>query len=354
MKIGLPQYTSKDYYVWAIIILPLTIVMNSVIFGTRYFGNGIMFTGATLITALAFTIDFVLCGFVAVLLKNRFPEESQTGRRLSLMIIVFLLVTGIFLLLLFRGYESIHFRGYTFNEKGFVWSYVVLGIANIFLTFLHEGIDRFEKWKVNLRETEELRLAYRQSQLEGLKSQVNPHFLFNSLNSLSSLITEDEDKAEKFLNEMSKVYRYLLRNDEDTLVPLQTELTFLQSYLFLLETRYGDGLNIRMDIGEEEKNKFVPPLSLQLVIENAFSQNIVSKTMPLTIRISTREEAGMITVCNTIQPKSISGEADTESGLDNLVKKYQLLNQSKVIIEDNDRQRCIRIPLILKKEEAPL
>ncbi|MBI1342206.1 MAG: hypothetical protein GC171_04625 [Terrimonas sp.] len=352
MRIRLPRYTNKDYIVLAVIILPLTILLNSVIFGMKYFSQWVIFSEATLITATAVSADFILCGSIAVLLKRRFPGEAETGKRLTLMIIVFLLVTGIFLLLLFRGYESIRFWGYVFNENGFVWSYVVTGIVNIFLTFLHEGIDRFERWKSNLKETEALKIAFRHSQLEGLKSQVNPHFLFNSLNSLSSLISEDEEKAEKFLNEMSKVYRYLLRNEEDKLVSIRTELVFLASYYFLLKTRYGQGLKIEVAIDEADKEKFIPPMTLQLIIENAFSQNMMSKSSPLVISIFSDSATHTIRVCNNVQPKKVADTTDLEAGLDNLVKKYQLLNQPEVLIEDSDDKRCITLPLIFNQEEV--
>jgi len=353
MKIGLPKYTSKDYLVLAIIILPFTVVMNSVILGAKYYSDWLLFTQATIITGIAFCIDFVFCGGVAVLLKKRFPEEKDVALRMALMICMFLLITGLFLLLLFRGYEMIHFWGYTFNEKGFVWSYIAMGIVNIFLTFLHEGIARYEKWRENLKETEALRLAHRQSQLEGLKSQVNPHFLFNSLNSLSSLIAEDEVKAEKFLNEMSKVYRYMLRNEEDKLVSLETELGFLQSYLYLLKTRFGEGLHVDIMVNEEDRKKLLPPLALQLIVENAFTQNIINKNSPLIISIkSCPDYTEYIVVCNNLQPKTVVDAEDTEMALDNLVKKYQLLNQLQVIIEDKQDNRCIKLPLLTREEEV--
>ena len=131
------------------------------------------------------------------------------------MIFTFLCMSGLFLLLMFKLYANIKYFSYKINEDSFVWAYFAMGISNVFLTFLHEGIARYENWKKNQEETELLKDAYQQSRLLGLKSQVNPHFLFNSLNSLSSLISEDEEEAEVFLDEMSKVYRYMLRNDED-------------------------------------------------------------------------------------------------------------------------------------------
>ena len=286
MKINLPHYTSMDYRIMLWVITPFSIILNSVIFGSLYFTDWRILLLGTAITFVAFSADFILCGFIAVALKERFPLEKQIGKRLTLMIVTFWTITILFLFSLFQGYEFVHFFGYTFNENGFVWSCIALGIMNVFLTFLHEGVARYESWKKSTTETEQLDKAYTQSRLMGLKSQVNPHFLFNSLNSLSSLISEDEVEAEKFLNEMSKVYRYMLRNDDETLVTLDTELKFIASYMYLLKARYGEGLQLVLDVIESAKAKMLPPLTLQVIIENTFTQNSISKSAPLKIFIN--------------------------------------------------------------------
>jgi LytS/YehU family sensor histidine kinase len=263
------------------------------------------------------------------------------------------MITWLFLYSLFHGYEAIGFFGYTFNEIGFVWCCIAMGILNIFLTFLHEGISRYESWNANMKETEQLRKAYKQSQLMGLKSQVTPHFLFNSLNTLSSLISEDEEAAEKFLNEMSKVYRYMLRNDDDQLVTLQTELTFIDSYIYLLKARYPNALELITSVTEEDKLKYLPPLTLQVIIENAILQNAFSRTLPLRIAIYSEDDEDIV-IRNNIQPKIITEPMDYETGLDNLVNKYRLLNHSSILIEEKDTERIIRLPLITKNEKVAL
>jgi two-component system, LytTR family, sensor kinase len=351
MTFRLPYYSSKDYQVLALLILPFTLIMNSVIFGLRYFGDWKLFLTVTLITGAAFALYFTLCGYVAVSLKKRFPNEPQTGLKFGLMIGSFLTMTGLFLLLLFSGYEKLSFFNYRFNEHGFVWAYVSMAIVNVFLTFLFEGLARYESWKASLQETEQLKKAYRQSQLQGLKSQVNPHFLFNSLNSLSSLISEDGDEAEKFLDEMSKVYRYMLRNDDEQLVSLQTELKFLESYLHLLKARYGDGLQVNVDVKENDRSLLLPPLTLQVLVENAFVQNSISKSSPLVIDITSDADEAII-IRNNVQPRMVTESIEAESGLDNLVRKYELLNESKVLIRENNEERVIRVPLISKEKEA--
>ena len=349
----LPRYTTKDYTVMMYTMLPFVVVLNSFIFGKLYYTNIGVFIFATLITGVAGIIDFIICGFVAVTLKKRFPTEEELGKRLGFMILLFLMITGLFLYSLFRGYEAIGFYNYKFNETGFIWCCIALGIINVFLTFLHEGIARYESWNANLKETEQLRKAYKQSQLMGLKSQVTPHFLFNSLNTLSSLISEDEEAAEKFLNEMSKVYRYMLRNDDDQLVSLQTELHFIDSYLYLLKARYLHALELQISVNEDDKHRCLPPLTLQVIIENAILQNAFSKSSPLRIFISSASDGDLI-IRNNIQAKIVTEPIDYESGLDNLVNKFRLLNHSSILIEEINEERVIRLPLITKNEKVAL
>jgi two-component system LytT family sensor kinase len=349
MKWKLPQYSGKDYLVLSFFVGPFAIGINSLMLGTRYFTDHKVFLIATIAAAIDFSVGFTICSAIGVLLKRHFKGEEGIGIRMLLMIFLFLLLTVVFLLFLFRGYEQIPFFQYTFNMVTFVWAFIGTGICVIFITFLLEGIARYEIWKTNMKENEKLSRASRQSRLQGLKSQVNPHFLFNSLNSLSSLIEEDEKKAEKFLDEMSKVYRYLLRNEEDELVTLATELKFVDSYYYLLKTRYGDGLRITVDMGRDEGNKWLPPLTLQTIIENAFTQNVIAREQPLHIHLERTGDS--IIVRNTVQPKWRTQDRDIESGIDNLVTRYFLLHQSKIVINDNDKERVIQLPLFDRKEE---
>jgi len=351
MQLKLPQYSGKDNLVMMLILPAFTVVINSTILGQQYFHSWGVFLLGTLITVIGGGLEFILCGFVAVTLKKRFPHEQEIMKRLTLMIITFLVLTGLFLYSLFRTFESIDLFNYHFNESAFVWSYFTMGILNIFLTFVMEGISRYNDWKMNWQETEKLNHAYKQSQLQGLKSQVNPHFLFNSLNSLSSLIQDDEEKAEKFLDEMSKVYRYMLTNDDEQLVSLETELKFVDAYMYLLKARYGDGLQLNISIDPADKTKCLPPLTLQAIIENAFSLNTISKQSPLIITMASANGQG-IAVTHNIQPKTVLTSMDYEASLDNLVNKYKLLNNSTVVIEETDVQRSVRFPLLNQKKEA--
>jgi two-component system, LytTR family, sensor kinase len=351
MKIKLPQYNERDNLVMAIIVPAFAVLFNLVNFPVQYFADVLHFVAFTIISIIGFAIYFIACGTVAVFFKKRIPDEKNLFKRLLITILVFLFTTGLFLYAFLHKYEYFSWFQYQFNEHVFLWNYFALGIINIFLTFLMEGIGRYNNWKANLNETEKLDAAYRQSRLNALKSQVNPHFLFNSLNSLSSLIQEDEEKAETFLDEMSKVYRYMLRTDEEQLVTLETELKFITSYHHLLSARYGEALQLNVEVANDYLSRLIAPLTLQVIIENAFSQNIVSKSSPLYITINSASNSHLL-VQNNVQPKAANGAVDFETGLDNLVKKYELLGKSLKVDDTQKQIRTVLVPVFNEKEAA--
>ncbi|WP_407520242.1 histidine kinase [Lacibacter sp. MH-610] len=351
MKLHLPQYNGKDNLVMAIVVPLFGFVFNIVNFPVQYFSDLFHFIVFTVLSIFYFCIYFIICGGIAVVFKNAFPLEKDLPKRLFITIIVFLLTTGLFLYGILQTYEWLPWFNYTYNEKIFLWNYFSLGIINIFLIFLMEGIRRYNDWKENMKETEKLDAAYRQSRLNALKSQVNPHFLFNSLNTLSGLIQEDEERAEAFLNEMSKVYRYMLRTDEEQFVTLDTELKFVQSYQHLLSTRYGDALRLHVQVQDEHSGLYIAPLTLQVIIENAFTQNVLSKARPLFITIQSSAN-GHLLIQNNIQLKQVKDVLDTEAGLDNLVKKYALMGMPVKVDDTQSEIRTISIPLLKQEEVA--
>ncbi len=150
---------------------------------------------------------------------------------------------------------------------------------------------------------------------------------------------------------MSKVYRYMLRSESDTMVTLNEELKFLESYYFLLSARYGSGLQMTTQISEPTGNLLLPPLSLQIIIENIITQNSISKTSPLRISITSME--GSLYILNNVQLKTIKDDFDSDAGLDNLLSKYRLLNQQALVTE-KENERIIRLPLLLQQEEVPV
>jgi len=340
----IPKYTSKDNAILVATMGPMAVVLNYILFGSSYFYNIQKFLIGTASAFLILSGAFITYGLVAISLRNRFPNENQLYKRLLICISLFALMTAVIISLILRGYEHFGFLDYTYSENDFAVSYAAFFVVNVFLTFLNEGIYQFEKYANAVRDTEELKKEYMQSQLLGLKSQMNPHFLFNGLNTLSSLIHEHSDDAEDFLDHMSKVYRYLLRNTDEKLVTLQTELQFIQSYYYLLKKRHGDGLILNTAIAAADYELMIPPLTLQMIIENILNGNAVSKQDPLIIFIETNDQK--IFIRNSLFPKKNATERDR--ALDNINNKYRLLCQQgmKVITEQN--RRTIELPLIIE------
>jgi two-component system, LytTR family, sensor kinase len=171
---------------------------------------------------------------------------------------------------------------------------------------------------------------------------MNPHFLFNSLNTLSSLINEDAEQAEDFLDHMSKVYRYLLRNNEEQLVTLGTELGFIRSYYFLLKARHADGLHLEVDVEPELQQLMIPPLTLQMIMEHSLNNNAASRTAPLALSISASD--GWLLVRHNVQPKI--NRDDNNEVIENIRNKFRLLCQQEVEVTEQGGERKIRLPLI--------
>lgn len=205
--------------------------------------------------------------------------------------------------------------------------------------FYHSAQLRFTKKKNEKLEQEKLK-----AELHQLKGIVNPHFLFNNLNSLSSLMTEDVQQAQDFLDELTKVFRYLLRNHETDLTTLREELQFIQSYYHLLQTRYGSTINMSVNIDEQHQDMLIPPLTLQLLIENAVKHNQLSKTSPLSIELLSADNNKLV-VKNNIQPKKVLIES-TGIGLQNIKSRYRMLNKPGIDIRKTDTSFAVIIQLI--------
>lgn len=182
-----------------------------------------------------------------------------------------------------------------------------------------------------------------QSQFEVLKSQINPHFMFNSLNVLSGLMSKDIGKAQQFIDEFSHIYRYVLETLEQPVVTLEKELDFMRSYLFLQQIRHGNDLSWSVKIPSALLKWVLPPLSLQVVLENAIKHNIVNESKPLKIDIFSEETT--LIVRNNIQPK-ISAVASTGLGLKNLVKRYGLISKFEPVFFVETGYYVAKLPLI--------
>lgn len=228
------------------------------------------------------------------------------------------------------------------NEKLIIS--IVIGVLVSFLIFSIEiGTLFFRQWKSSLIEIEKYKKENLQAQFENLKNQINPHFLFNSLSVLSSLVYKDSDKAVTFINQLSKVYRYLLDYKDKELVELKEEMDFIHSYCYLLKIRYEDNIDFQIQIPNEKLSFKIPPLALQILLENTIKHNIISSAQPLKVVIGTDDN--YLIVKNNLQLR-IHDEQTSKMGLKNISERYSYFTDRKVLIDDSKNNFTVKIPLL--------
>lgn len=226
---------------------------------------------------------------------------------------------------------------------------VIGGLMCLVAISVYTGIFLVQKWIGATLEAEQLRNLNLQSQYQALKSQLDPHFLFNNLNALTTIIEEKLPIAVEFVNRLAKVYRYVLEHRNTTLTPLKNELDFLTSYLFLVEARFGKSVVVELNLSYKAMAKQIPPMTLQLLIENAMKHNVVSIQKPLYIKIY--DEKDMLVISNNLQKRK-TVEPSTNIGLNNICDRYCLLNKKLPIIKEEANKFSVRIPLMENEDES--
>ena len=282
-------------------------------------------------------------GFVAGWLDRWIAWKEQPGKRLLLGIVSSVAYSALAMLLL----------AWLFNrvldiDIGNVWQLVLISvvISIIILLFIQARQFIFSWRDLALRE-ERLRGELMASRYEVLKNQLNPHFLFNSLNALADLVHEDPALAEKYINQLSRVLRYVLETSQQAVVPLATELDILQAYVFLQQIRFGANFKVDIDVPEAALQKRVPPLVLQLLLENAIKHNEITAANPLRVKITLEQDN--LQICNNLQPReSLKGES-TGTGLANVQARYNALTDRQVRVSRSDGQFCVVLPLLDKQ-----
>ncbi|MCP9752297.1 sensor histidine kinase [Ferruginibacter sp. HRS2-29] len=217
-------------------------------------------------------------------------------------------------------------------------------LVNLLYHLINAVIFYYKEYSSTRIETEELKRIQVQAELQLIKNQINPHFLFNNLNVLASLVMQNNSEANRFIEEFSVVYRYILQNHQKELVPLKTELYYINPYVFLLQKRFGEGLNVTIDVPAEFSEYLVVPAALQMLIENAIKHNVVSRSKPLKIVLQVIDR-NAIRVTNNLQPKQ-TPETSTEIGLRNIIKRYSLVSERQLVISDGGADFSVIIPLI--------
>jgi len=298
-------------------------------------------------------ITITLISFIILevnrLLESRIRKISSFKINTIRFPIVFFLVSGLVATIITTSivwFIGMYIYKYSFRENiiPLKLNLIYAWLVNLLYHLINTVIFYFKECKISQHQAKTLRKLNAQAELQIVKNQINPHFLFNNLNVLSTLVLQNNDEANKFIEEFSKVYRYILSNHEKELVELKTELHFIRPYLFLLEKRFGNGLVVEIDVNEINHHKYIIPAALQMLIENAIKHNVISKQKPLNIKISINKD-NHIVVINNLQLRK-SSEPSTQIGLKNIIKRYQLFADEKVIVKEALDFFSVTIPLI--------
>jgi two-component system LytT family sensor kinase len=227
------------------------------------------------------------------------------------------------------------------------WFFV--NFALMIAAFLHAKGFMEELKKTSKKEVVQQKLIANSAnaQFESLKNQLDPHFLFNSLNVLSALIDENPDQAQKFTSSMSKIYRYVLEQKDKELVTVLDEIEFAKTYCNLLKTRFEDSVDFEFDVLKEDEQKLVVPLSLQLLLENCIKHNFATSSKPLIIKVYS--EGSYLSVKNNLQKREQLKES-AGIGLSNIVQRYSLLTDQNVFVEESPQDFKVKIPVLTEKK----
>ena len=277
---------------------------------------------------------------VMIWLHKRFPWKDGIFKRLTLELVLTQSTAWILVIILTL---LLHLIGLNTDLKQGIYSNLAVAVVmNFVLVAITEGIFFFQQWKQSAVEAEQFKKESIKAQFETLKNQVNPHFLFNSLNTLSGLIDMDKEVSKGFVDNLSQVYRYVLQNKDEELVTLKTEYNFIQAFIQLLKKRHGDRIAFEFDIQKGDLNQNIPPMSLQLLVENAVKHNVASRKKPLKIKISS--DGNFLIVQNNLQKKKVLNS--TGIGLQNIRNRYKFLTDEEIEVEENESIFKVKIPLV--------
>lgn len=300
--------------------------------------NYIRFAWVTSFSALLWIFLWIGNGELTDFINKKISWVKFPVRRLIVGVIGTVVYTVSVVLLITKAWE------YFLNARFDNYYEVVLPslIITFFISLVLHSREFLNRWKKSAVDAERLQKESVRAQYESLKNQVNPHFLFNSLNALTNLVYQDQDKAAKFIKQLSEVYRYVLDSRDKELVSLQEELKFLESYVFLQQIRFGDKLRMVIDLSTAQGQ--VAPLALQLLIENAIKHNIIAEEQPLTIKLYEQED--FIIVENNLQKKTTLSEDSSGIGLENIKRRYEFLSSRKVVVQEIGLIFKVEIPII--------
>ncbi|GAB5533534.1 MAG: hypothetical protein Roseis3KO_53110 [Roseivirga sp.] len=289
------------------------------------------------------TCDWLINRSILIRLRKKYPSLKDSTQRITLLflgvLVTVVAVDFVGVNLVSNLSENV---SYNFQER--IRSLVVIILLTIMTMAIYEAVYFFVLLKKSIREEEQSKQAIIQAELDALRNQAQPHFFFNTLNTLRDIIDQSpKEDAKQFVDKLSDMYRFLLESSNSNLISLQDELKFSKAYIHIQSERFGENLKLNWNIPQAYLNTMIVPMSLQLLLENAIKHNVISRAKPLAININIKDEN--IIVDNTIQPKSTQLPS-TKVGLKNIEKRYALISDRSVEIANDGRQFSVSLPLL--------
>ncbi|MBC7950006.1 MAG: sensor histidine kinase [Chitinophagaceae bacterium] len=281
--------------------------------------------------------------FLHFSLRSYFDWINKPLQKITVLMLAIIFFTVPVSVLLLVGWYKL-FSGNVVNWNVVSQSALIILVAVIFITHVYETVFLVKESESEIIRNEQLERARAEAQLEALKNQIDPHFIFNSLNTLSHLIEDRPAKAKQFNDNLADVYRYILQNKARDLVLLREEMEFLKSYFLLLQIRFDTAVSLKIKIDEQALDTYlVPPISLQVLAENAMKHNEISESNPLLLEIEMREDK--IYVHNEIRRKDLR-KTSSRIGLQNLRERYKLTTDKEVVILEEENDFTVILPLL--------
>lgn len=345
-------------YIFQTIIkgIVVALVLFFVIIGIQYFLGRIIKLDSSLLNELLY---YIIYGIVLSTINSayfdfinqKFNWDSFSTLKKYRIILgfvgsVFVTLFGIFFIrfTIKVVIEGLSFDYFIKNENK--THYLISLIFTIIVSLVFHLIYFYKAYQENKVKEQKIIAGTASAQFESLKNQIDPHFLFNSLNVLSSLIEENPESAQKFTTSLSKVYRYVLEQKDKELVSVAEELKFAKTYMNLLKMRFENSITFEIPEGFENEEAKVVPLSLQLLLENCIKHNVVSEVKPLHVKISI--ENNQLVVTNNLQKKEVLSNRKGV-GLQNIVNRYAILTKRTVLVEENEQEFKIFLPILTKQ-----
>ena len=282
-------------------------------------------------------------------LNKKYSWLQATRKRLFAQIVTSTIFNGTLLTILLIIVHHIHQRNDEFRpprHHGIDPLFFPAAFTVFAILLIEIGSQFFNAWKKSIIEVERYKTESANAQLQNLKNQLNPHFLFNNLSVLTSLIYSNQDKAVAFINELSKVYRYALDSKSAELVTLRKELDFLYHYIYLLKIRFDNSISFDFNIDEKMMSGYLPPMCLQMLVENTIQHNEASQAKPLQVSIYTTDN--LLHIVNTIQKRS-DETASSGMGLKNIQSRYSYFTDKKIDYSNDGSKFMVSLPLIQQK-----